>query len=315
MPSAARTLSKRAVVIAATTTGFTTFALCNNLRDPGGKGGQRSSLLGATGKVPEWGTEQVNSVRADWACIGANQESEDRMVIVKNGEGVVYGVFDGHYGPRASEFCRANTPSLLAQASEGLTASQSIVRRLFQLFENGWIDHSRILIRRGDWSASLEGSCALVAHVTREKVVVGNLGDCRAILISEGEDGKHTAIQVTREHNASNAIEREKILREHPDEVDAVQFVQKSGSWYVKGTLQVSRAIGDLFLKDYEFNKALPDHVRPYVGGELKSPPYVSVSPDFFEIPITKKEKMLVLASDGLWDELTNDECAKILDK
>ena len=91
--------------------------------------------------------------------------------------------------------------------------------------------------------------------------------------------------------------------------------------------------------QDYEFNKALPDHVRPYVGGELKSPPYVSVSPDFFEIPITKKEKMLVLgkifrsmlfpsfalishflilsftASDGLWDELTNDECAKILDK
>eukprot|EP00960_Hanusia_phi_P039046 753712-Hanusia_phi.AAC.9 len=284
MPSAARALSKRAVFVAATTTGFTTFAFCNNLRDHDGRLGQSSSLIGATGKVPEWGTEQVNSVRADWACIGANQESEDRMVIEKIGEGVVYGVFDGHYGPRASEYCRANTPSLLAKASEGLSASQSIVRRLFQLFESGWIDHARILIRRGDWSASLEGSCALVAHVARDKVVVGNLGDCRAILISEGDNGKHIAIPVTREHNASNTSERERIMREHPDEADAVQFVQKSGSWYVKGTLQ-----------DYEFNKALPDHVRPYVGGELKSPPYVSVMPDFFEIPIKKKDKMLVL--------------------
>jgi len=51
----------------------------------------------------------------------------------------------------------------------------------------------------------------------------------------------------------------------------------------------VSRAIGDLFLKDRAFHGALPDHVRPFVGGDLKSPPYVSITPDVIERKLDDK--------------------------
>jgi hypothetical protein len=51
----------------------------------------------------------------------------------------------------------------------------------------------------------------------------------------------------------------------------------------------VSRAIGDLFLKDRAFHGALPDHVRPFVGGDLRSPPYVSITPDVIERKLDDK--------------------------
>ena len=143
------------------------------------------------------------------------------------------------------------------------------MERFFQLLEAGWTENARVLVRRGDWSASLEGSCALISHFTPGRLVLGNLGDCRAILVSEGADGRLEAQQLTHEHNASRPEERIRVLKEHPDEPDAVQYIPKSGSWYVKGTLQVTRAIGDLFLKDGWFHNSLPNHVRPYVGGQV----------------------------------------------
>ena len=75
----------------------------------------------------------------------------------------------------------------------------------------------------------------------------------------------------------------------------------------------MTRAIGDLFLKDLWFSNSLPAHVKPYVGGDLKSPPYVSVTPDVVQVGLTKSDKMLVIGSDGLWDELSNDEVLEAL--
>lgn len=235
------------------------------------------------------------------------------MVIADSGEGVVCAVFDGHYGPRASEFCRANSVSVFKQALLQKGSAEAPIKKFFQLIEEGWTEHARVLVRRGDWSASMEGTCGLVAHVTPEKLVVGNLGDCRAILVQRETDGSLSALQLTREHNASNPAERERVQKEHPGEDDAVQYVKNSGSWYVRGTLQVSRAIGDLFLKSPEFHDALPAHVKPYVGGELKTPPYVSVTPEVVEHKLEEKDLFLVLATDGLWDELTNKECLESL--
>ena len=73
------------------------------------------ALANATGRVPEWGSENAHAVRTDWACIGANKASEDRLVVAEGGGGVVCAVFDGHYGPRASEFCRQNFEAYFAK--------------------------------------------------------------------------------------------------------------------------------------------------------------------------------------------------------
>jgi len=155
---------------------------------------RRKALADANGKKPEFGSERAGRWRADWACIGANVTTEDRMVVQKVGEdGVLCAVFDGHYGPRASEFCKNNVLNYVNTSRDGTDAPATSMTRVFQMLESGWIRMANSMVDKGDWTASLEGACAIVAHVTPDQLTLGNLGDCRAVLFRE-EDGELTSV-------------------------------------------------------------------------------------------------------------------------
>lgn len=66
---------------------------------------------------------------------------------------------------------------------------EGAMNRYFDFVEEGWAVAARALIRGGDWSAAMEGSCGLMAYITKEKMVLGNLGDCRAVVVKRGQDG------------------------------------------------------------------------------------------------------------------------------
>lgn len=77
-------------------------------------------------------------------------------------------------------------------------------------------------------------------------------------------------------------------------------------SCYVKGRLQPTRSLGDLRLKHSEFNNPQnfsSDHdyqsvLKTFTG------PYINWEPEIKVIPLEKSFKAIVLATDGLWDEL-----------
>jgi serine/threonine protein phosphatase PrpC len=79
----------------------------------------------------------------------------------------------------------------------------------------------------------------------------------------------------------------------------------------IKGYLKVTRAMGDFFLKDIEFNgPPLPAFIRskpPYF------PPYIHCSPDVREYELTIDDRFLLLASDGLWEACTDEEVTAVL--
>lgn len=64
------------------------------------------------------------------------------------------------------------------------------------------------------------------------------------------------------------------------------------GTWRVNGQLAVSRAIGDFEYK-----------------------PYVIAIPDVREIPLNGSEDFIILACDGLWDCLSEDDAARMVYK
>ncbi|KAL1552890.1 protein-serine/threonine phosphatase [Salvia divinorum] len=115
------------------------------------------------------------------------------------------------------------------------------------------------------------GSTAVVAVVTPYSIVVANCGDSRAVLCRNGK-----AIPLSTDHK--------------PDRPDEMNRIQTAGGrvifWEgarVLGVLAMSRAIGDNYLK-----------------------PYVSCEP---EVTITERgegDECLILASDGLWDVVSN---------
>ncbi|KAF9616309.1 hypothetical protein IFM89_029085 [Coptis chinensis] len=116
------------------------------------------------------------------------------------------------------------------------------------------------------------GSTASTAILVGGRLLVANVGDSRAVICRGGN-----AIAVSRDHKPDQTDERQRIE-------DAGGFVMWAGTWRVGGVLAVSRAFGDKLLKQY-----------------------VVADPEIQEVVIDSSLEFLILASDGLWDVVTNE--------
>lgn len=122
------------------------------------------------------------------------------------------------------------------------------------------------------------GSTASTAILVGDRLLVANVGDSRAVICRGGE-----AIAVSRDHKPDQTDERQRIE-------DAGGFVMWAGTWRVGGVLAVSRAFGDKLLKQY-----------------------VVADPEIKEEKVDSSLEFLILASDGLWDVVSNDEAVSMV--
>ncbi|KAL7122355.1 hypothetical protein ABFS83_01G037300 [Erythranthe nasuta] len=121
------------------------------------------------------------------------------------------------------------------------------------------------------------GSTASTAILVGNRLLVANVGDSRAVISRAGN-----AIAVSRDHKPDQTDERQRIE-------DAGGFVMWAGTWRVGGVLAVSRAFGDRLLKQY-----------------------VVADPEIQEEKVDDTLEFLILASDGLWDVVTNEEAVSM---
>ncbi|WOH16592.1 hypothetical protein DCAR_0936150 [Daucus carota subsp. sativus] len=118
------------------------------------------------------------------------------------------------------------------------------------------------------------GACCVTALIEGNELIVSNVGDCRAVLCRAG-----TADAITKDHRASEEDERKRI----EDKGGYVEMHR--GAWRVHGVLSVSRSIGDAHLKNW-----------------------VLAEPDTKILHLTSDMEYLVLASDGLWEQVLNHQ-------
>ncbi|XP_022750354.1 LOW QUALITY PROTEIN: uncharacterized protein LOC111299433 [Durio zibethinus] len=122
------------------------------------------------------------------------------------------------------------------------------------------------------------GSTASTAILVGGRLLVANVGDSRAVICRGGN-----AIAVSRDHKPDQTDERQRIE-------DAGGFVMWAGTWRVGGVLAVSRAFGDRLLKQF-----------------------VVADPEIQEEKIDSSLEFLILASDGLWDVVSNEEAVSMI--
>ncbi|MCO5550982.1 hypothetical protein L7F22_004477 [Adiantum nelumboides] len=124
------------------------------------------------------------------------------------------------------------------------------------------------------------GTCAVSVLLKEGEMVVANAGDCKAVLCRDGKAESLSTI-----HRASNGAERQRVE-------NLGGFVDcYNGTWRLQGTLAVTRAFGDAHLKRW-----------------------VSAEPATERREITRDCEFLILASDGLWDQMSDQEavdCAR----
>jgi protein phosphatase 1L len=124
------------------------------------------------------------------------------------------------------------------------------------------------------------GSTASTAVLVGDHLLVANVGDSRAVICKGGK-----AVALSTDHKPNQTGERQRIE-------NAGGVVMWAGTWRVGGILAVSRAFGDRLLKQY-----------------------VVADPEIQEDTIEKGVDFLVLASDGLWDVVSNEDAVEIVAK
>uniref|UniRef100_A0A7N0TKR9 PPM-type phosphatase domain-containing protein n=2 Tax=Kalanchoe fedtschenkoi TaxID=63787 RepID=A0A7N0TKR9_KALFE len=154
------------------------------------------------------------------------------------------------------------------------------------------------------------GSCVLLVLLHGRNLYTLNLGDSRAVLATYDEGcetnvgGRIRAFQLTESHTVDNEIERNLLLKDHPDD-PAVIIGGK-----VKGRLKVTRAFGAGYLKKNKLNDALIGILRIQ---NLISPPYVSTQPSLNVHRVAKSDQFVIVGSDGLFEFFSNEEAVALV--
>jgi pyruvate dehydrogenase phosphatase len=154
---------------------------------------------------------------------------------------------------------------------------------------------------------ALSGSCALLSfYDSRSKLLrVACTGDSRAVLGRRGANGKWTATPLSEDQTGGTTSEAERLRREHPGEPNVVR------NGRVLGGLEPSRAFGDASYKwSLQTSKELKEsYFARTTSSLLKTPPYVTAEPVVTTTKVEpEKGDFVVMATDGLWEMLTNEE-------
>ncbi|XP_076952562.1 putative protein phosphatase 2C 8 [Bidens hawaiensis] len=188
-----------------------------------------------------------------------------------------YGVYDGHGGSRVANGCRERLHKVLA--AEMAVGSGRVAGFDWETLMVESFEKMDEEVNELEFVGSV-GSTATVVVVGEDVIVVANCGDSRAVLSRGG-----AAVPLSNDHK--------------PDRPDELERIERSGgtviNWNgqrVMGVLATSRSIGDR-------------HLNPYV---IPKP----------EVTVNKREdgdEFMILASDGLWDVISNDLACHVVRK
>ncbi|XP_021721664.1 probable protein phosphatase 2C 25 [Chenopodium quinoa] len=244
-----------------------------------------------------------------FAVFQANEVLEDRSQVETGRSATFVGVYDGHGGPEAARFISDHLFfHLIKHAQDSKTISEDVIRNALSATEDGFLTLVSRTYKLKPLIAAI-GSCCLVGLIWNGTLYVANLGDSRAVMGTLGRSNKIVAEQLTREHNASMSEVREELMSTHPD--DASILVQKQGVWRIKGIIQVSRSIGDAYLKSPEL--ALDPSFPRFHFAEPIRRPVLTAEPSVHTRTLKPNDQFLIFASDGLWEHFTNDEAVEFV--
>ena len=153
--------------------------------------------------------------------------------------------------------------------------------RLNEAIRKGFLDLDDKIRQLPDFDRGDDksGSTAVACLISPTHVYLINCGDSRAIFVSENKIALSTS-----DHKPINPNERERIQN-----AGGSVMIQR-----VNGSLAVSRALGD-----YEYK---------CVEGRGPCEQLVSPEPEIYECERNERDEFLVLACDGIWDVMTNDD-------
>ncbi|XP_076921596.1 putative protein phosphatase 2C 63 [Bidens hawaiensis] len=248
------------------------------------------------------------------AVVQANSNLEDQSQVYTSPSATYVGVYDGHGGPEASRFVNTNLfPFIHKYASEQGGISADVIKKAFNATEEKFFQFVKHQMPIKPQIASV-GSCCLVGAISDGELHVANLGDSRVVLGQKRSDGGKSRVvaeRLSRDHNVSYEEVRKEVEAQHPD--DSAVVIYCRGVWRIKGIIQVSRSIGDFYLKKPEFHR---DPRLMQFGHQIPlKKPVLTAEPSIISRKLKPQDLFLIFASDGLWEHLSDEAAVDIVYK
>jgi len=224
---------------------------------------------------------------------GKNDYNEDRAVVYKNlpedPTVAFFAIYDGHGGIEASTYCQKHLHTTVASQDcyatdkkkalvEGFKATD---KKFLKKLEDSGCTANVVLISDGG-----------------KKIYCANAGDSRCVLSEKGK-----AVPLSEDHKPGNANEQKRIkAADHTVEVENALVEGKRLQIHrIDGQIAVSRSIGD---GDYKDSESLPQEKQA-----------ITCVPDIVEREVKTNDEFLVLACDGLWDVMDNQDVVDFVKK
>ncbi|KAF7811057.1 putative protein phosphatase 2C 63 [Senna tora] len=263
-----------------------------------------------------WHTDLKPHASGDFsiAVAQANLRLEDQSQVFTSPSATYIGVYDGHGGPEASRFVNKHLFRHLDEFSvQNGGLSVDVIKKAFNVIEEDFLRHVKRKLHTTPKIASV-GSCCLLGAISDNVLYIANLGDSRVVLgrkTSHGEKHKVVAQRLSTDHNVAVEEVRKEVESLHPDDAQVVVFTR--GTWRIKGIIQVSRSIGDVYLKKPEFYS---DPIFQKYGNPIPlKRPVMTAEPSVLVKELEPQDSFLIFASDGLWEQLTDEEAVEIVYK
>merc|ERR1719498_774703 len=176
-------------------------------------------------------------------------------------------VYDGHGGDLCSSLAKTFVSSMMS-----LYPTEEVISRPKKCLMDAFIKAGQKIGQILDTEDNDSGATAVSVLITKNKIVVANMGDCRAVLSRQGE-----AVELSRDHTLENPVERARVR--------AVNKAAVRSNGRVFGQLAVTRSFGD----------------RQY-------PKTVISMPEIEEVCIKPQDEFIIVASDGLWGSLNSQQ-------
>jgi serine/threonine protein phosphatase PrpC len=217
--------------------------------------------------------------------------NQDNFLIILDQSDLLFSVFDGHgiFGHKVSDYLQKDLPKLLLGNVNWQEDPCKAFRECFVQSHSNLIRVSAS--NSADFDINMSGSTCSMVLKRSQKLYLGHVGDSRAV-IGKRTDEEIIPVQLTQDHRPESSKERSRVetaggqIRSLPGGPSRVYF---KGKEYPG--ISITRAIGDL--------------VSQNIG-------IVSV-PDTMVYDLTENDEFIILATDGIWEFISNQEAVRIV--
>jgi len=224
---------------------------------------------------------------------GNNNYNEDRYTLLKSipedPSSAFFAIYDGHGGEHASTYCAKHMlNNVVNHSSYANNKSHALIE--------GFKETDKAFLKKLEDSGSTAN--VVLIDVSNKKLYCANTGDSRSVLSC-----KKKAVPLSEDHKPGQASEKKRIVAANHtvEREQALVRGKRIPIDRVDGQVAVSRAIGDGDFKD------LTD-----APAENQA---ITCVPDIKERDIGSKDEFVVIACDGVWDVMKNQDVVDYVHK